>query len=118
MALGARLDAGHQTDENLALLLQRLVEGQLDGVAYGLGAGNRRLEPAGLLGCLGYRLFEACHVAACGLDLLVAVADRHMRPAFGRFPAGEGNGFRNKVVFSNGVHRPDFQGFGGADRRA
>ena len=101
MPLGARLVATHQFQEQRTLRRQRFVEGQRDGIAHRLRAGDRCFEAPRLLGKLRRLGVEGRQVGFPKPVIAIAYW-REGTTLAGDFP-GEVHGMRGQIAFEDGI---------------
>ena len=115
VALGARLVAGDELDEQRALRRQRLVEGQRDGIAHRLRTGDRRFEAARLPGkirCLGVEGRQVGFPKP-----LIAIAHRREGTTHAGYFPGEVHRMRGQIAFEDGIDETRGMRLGRTDRR-
>ena len=118
VALGDRLLAGHQLPEQLALVVERLVERHVEPGLDGADVRLRRLEAPRPPGDLAPEAVEdLLPVGARFVDLLLQVADLPERPVLGDQLLGEGDAALEHV-FDDLVDQAAFERFRGVDRVA
>ena len=107
----------HQLEEALALLLQPFVERQIDGGADRVGRGERRFQPARLLGQRGDRIGEDRTIGLGGRELGIVVAQLAQRALLRQHLAGEGFAAGGRT-FDDLLDQAVLQRFRRADRIA
>ena len=117
VALRLGLVARHQLEETFALLLQPFVERQVDRGAHRIGRGERRFQPARLLGQRGDRVGEDRDVGLGGRELGVVVAQLAQRALLRQHLAGKGFAAGGRT-FDDFLDQAVLQRFRRADRIA
>ncbi len=117
IALRLRLVRRHQLEESLALLLQSFIERQVDRGTDRVGGGERRFQPAGLLGQGCNRVGEDRAVGLGGRELAVVVAQLAQRALLRQHLAGKGLAAGGRT-FDDLLDQAMLERLGGADRIA